>query len=100
MSSNENETMPKKVSKSKFVVSKHVSKLKNASTSSASSDTALARRRLSIDSTCSSKMNIMSSKELPAIATLSARDTQDPKGFLEKRGYQVTKELGSGGFAT
>lgn len=103
MSSNENENVPLKVSKSKFVVRKHNSIPRNASSSSSSSAggsaTALTTSRHSID-TVSSKVTIASTQELPRISTCSSRDTQDPKGFLEKRGYHVTKELGSGGFAT
>lgn len=93
MSSNENENVPPKVSKSKFVVSKNASKTKYVSIMS------LKSSPHSID-TVNSRATLMSTKELPAIATVSQRDTQDPQGFLDKRGYRVIKEIGAGGFAT
>ena len=63
------------------------------------SGTALtARRQHSID-TVASKLSMMTTKELPALSTVSTKGSQDPMTFLEFRGYHVVKELGAGGFA-
>ncbi|KAH9392837.1 MAP/microtubule affinity-regulating kinase 4 [Tyrophagus putrescentiae] len=95
-----NNDLPK-VSKSKFVVGKHhPSMQKNRENSGAGgSGTALtARRQHSID-TVASKLSMMTTKELPALSTVSTKGSQDPMTFLEFRGYHVVKELGAGGFA-